>query len=73
MLAADNGYTETVALLVERGADIQAKDKVRLRARLGRLRDASFEGFSCCSLEFVVVHSCFFRRTYDSARFVYCL
>ena len=61
MLAASSGYTEIVALLVERGADIQAKHKVRLRARLGRLRDASFEGFSCCSLEFVVVHLCFLK------------
>ena len=31
MEAAGNGHTETVALLVERGADIEAKDKVRLR------------------------------------------
>ena len=61
MNASLNGHTETVALLAERGADTQAKSEVRLRARLGRLRDASFEGFSCCSLEFVVVHLCFFK------------
>ena len=60
MKAACNGHTETVALLVERGADIQAKDKVRLRGYLGRVRDAIFDAFSCCSLEFVVVHSFFF-------------
>ena len=60
MWAAYNGLTEIVALLVERGADIQAKNQVRLRARLGRMRDAIFEDFSCCSLEFVVVQLCFF-------------
>jgi hypothetical protein len=42
MCAALNGQTEIVALLVERGADMQAKTKVRLRACLGRLRDAIF-------------------------------
>ena len=63
MLAADNGYTETVALLVKRGADIEAKNEVRLRARLGRLRDAIFEGFSCHSLEFVVMNLSFFYLT----------
>ena len=29
MLAAEMGHTEIAALLIERGADIQAKDKVR--------------------------------------------
>jgi len=29
MLAAFNGHTEVAALLIERGADIQAKDNVR--------------------------------------------
>ena len=61
MLAAFKGHTETVALLVERGADTQAKDQVRLKGYLGRLRDAIFDCFSGCSLEFVVVHSCFFK------------
>ncbi len=61
MNAAYNGHTETVALLAERGADIQAKTKVRLRGYLGRLRDAFFDGFSGYSLEFVLVHSCFFK------------
>ena len=73
MHAAIKGHTEIVALLVKRGADIQAKHKVRLRGYLGRVRDEIFDVFSGCSLEFVVVHSCFFRRTYDSARFVHCL
>ena len=31
MHAAVDGHTETVALLVKRGADIEAKDQVRLR------------------------------------------
>jgi len=29
MLAAEMGHTETAALLIERGADIQAKDWVK--------------------------------------------
>ena len=31
MWAANNGSTETVTLLLERGADIEAKDEVRIR------------------------------------------
>ena len=30
MAAAAGGYTEVMALLIERGADIEAKDNVRI-------------------------------------------
>ena len=34
MLAISKGHTEIVALLIERGADVQAKDKVRVDSLL---------------------------------------
>jgi len=65
MFAAEGGHTETAALLIERGTDIQAKDKVR--------SDASFnfllvidertkislinKGSKCLSIRLIIVLS----------------